>query len=113
MSYLIQFLVTAGAIFALANSGQVEGIFLENGYISALIFAVILALVNLILGTALKIITTPIRFLTLGLFSFVISLIIVYVTDQFVPAVTLVGIIPVVAVAIVQAVTSFVLKIFL
>ena len=78
--YIFSFIISAGTIFFLAQSGYVDGIVLANGYTSALIFAVILAIVNLILGTILRIITFPLKLITLGLFSFVISAIIVYVT---------------------------------
>ena len=65
MYYLLSFLVSAGAIFFTANSGYIAGISLQNGYISALIFAVVLGLVNLILGTILRIVTFPLRLITL------------------------------------------------
>lgn len=112
MSYLISFLITGGVIFFLANSQYVPGIELANGYTSAVIFAVILAITNLILGTALRIVTLPLRLVTLGLFSIVISVVIVMVTDQLVPGVTLIGYIPVIALSIVLGITSFILKLF-
>ena len=85
MKYIIHFLVTALAIYFFAQSGIVNGITFTNGYISALLFAVVLAVVNLILGTILRVVSLPLRLITLGLFSFVISVVIVYVTDQLVP----------------------------
>ncbi len=83
MKYLIQFL--ASAVVIVLISQNMPGITLENGLTSAFIFAVILAIVNIILGTLLRIITFPIRFITLGAFSFVILLIVVKVTDELVP----------------------------
>ena len=112
MYYIVSFLLSAGAIFFIANSGLIAGITLEKGYVSALIFAVVLAIINLILGTLLRIITFPIRLITLGLFSFVISLFIVYVTDYFVPVVTLTGFIPLIAIAVVTTFVSFIMKMF-
>ena len=112
MYYIVSFLISAGAIFAISNYHIIEGISLVNGYVSALIFAVVLALVNIILGTILRIITFPLRLITLGLFSFVISLLLIYVTDQLVPGVTLTGWIPLVAIAVVTTIVSFMMKIF-
>lgn len=89
MYYIVSFLISAGAIFFIANSEYITGISLSNGYISALIFAVVLAVVNLLLGTVLRIVTFPLKLITLGLFSFVVSSILVYVTDQLVPTVTI------------------------
>ena len=112
MYYIVSFLISAGAIFAISNYHIIEGISLVNGYVSALIFAVVLALVNIILGTILRIITFPLRLITLGLFSFVISLLLIYVTDQLVPGVTLTGWIPLVAIAVVTTIVSFMMKVF-
>lgn len=112
MKFLIQFLVTAAVIYCIAMYNVVPGITLQDGYTSALIFAVILALVNLFLGTILRIITFPLRLITLGLFSFVISVIVVLVTDQLVPVIVLSGFIPAVVVAFVMSITVFILKIF-
>lgn len=79
---------------------------------SALLFAIVLAVVNLFLGTLLRIVSIPLRIITLGLFSFVISVAIIYVTDQLIPTVTITGVIPLIAVAVVMSLTSFVLKLF-
>lgn len=112
MRFLLQFLVTAGVIYMIAEYQYIPGITVENGYASALVFAVILALVNLVLGTILRIITFPLRLVTLGLFSFVITLIIVKVADEFVQTITLVGATPVIVVALVMSITAFILKFF-
>jgi putative membrane protein len=110
MYYIVSLLISAGSIFFIADSGRIAGISLQNGYVSALIFAVVLAITNLILGTILRIVTFPLKLITLGLFSFVISLVIVYVTDQIVPSVTLTGWLPIVAIAVVTTVVSFLMK---
>jgi len=112
MYYLFQFLISAWAIYFVAQSGYVSGIEIQNGYTSILIFAVILGLVNLFLGTLLRIVAFPIRLITLGLFSFVISLIVVRVADELVPGITLNGIVPIIAIALVSGITSFILKLF-
>jgi putative membrane protein len=110
MKFLLHFLITAGIIYALAQSGSIPWIEIQGGYSSALIFAVILSLVNLLLGTLLRIITFPLRLLTLWLFSLVVTAIVVKVADEMVPTVTLVGLIPIIAVAIIMSVTAFIFK---
>lgn len=112
MSYLLSFLVTGGVVFFIAKSGYVPGIELQNGYTSAVIFGIILAIVNLILGTILRIITLPLRILTLGLFSFVISAIVVLVTDKLFDGITITGYIPVIVLACALGISSFLLKLF-
>jgi putative membrane protein len=112
MYYIVSFLVSAGGIFYIANSGHIQGIILQNGYTSALIFAVVLSLVNLILGTILRFITFPLKLITLWLFSFVVSFILVYITDEFVPTVSLNWIIPIIAIAVITTITSFAMKLF-
>lgn len=85
MYFIFQFLISAGVIYLIARSGYIAGIEITGGYTSALLFAVILGLVNLTLGTILRIFTFPIRLVTLGAFSFVITLIVVKVADELVP----------------------------
>lgn len=96
----------------IARSGYVPGIELQNGYTSAVVFAVILGIVNLFLGTILRIVTLPLKILTLGLFSFVISIIMVLVADYLFDGITLHGYIPVIIIAFALGVTSFILKLF-
>jgi putative membrane protein len=55
-----------------------------NDYISALIFAAVLALLNLFLKPVLVILTIPITLVTLGLFLLVINACIILVGDYFV-----------------------------
>lgn len=110
MKFLLQFLITAAIIYIIAEYHYIPAIIIDHGYTSALIFAVILSLVNLLLWTVLRIVTFPLRLLTLWLFSFVISLIIVKVTDELVPVVTLQGFLPVFVVALVMSITAFMLR---
>jgi putative membrane protein len=112
MYYILSFLVSGGVIFFIAGSSSVEGITLDNGYTSALLFAVVLALVNLFLGTAIRFITFPIRFITLGAFSFVIYASMVYITDRIVESVSISGIIPIIVIALSLTVIGFFMKLF-
>lgn len=110
MRYIIQFLFTAFVIYFVTQSGVVSGVEYQNGYVSLLVFSIMLGIVNLILGTTLRIITFPLRLITLGAFSFVISLFLVKVTDELVPNVTLLGFWPVVAIALITGTISIIFK---
>jgi putative membrane protein len=110
MFLLLQFFATAGALSFFIQSWYISWITLENGYTSLLIFVIILALVNLVLGTVLRIITFPIRLITFGAFSFVISCIVVKVADEFVPGVTITNIPSVVIVALIVALISMLFR---
>ena len=75
----------------------------QNTYISALIFAVILSLVNLVIGSILRIITFPFNILTLGLVSFLISLLMIYITDSFYDNIKITSFLAYLVVAIIPA----------
>jgi putative membrane protein len=70
MHWLLRFLITAAALWAIAM--YVPG-FHMNGWVDALIAAVIFGLVNAIIGPILKLISLPITILTIGLFSIVVN----------------------------------------
>jgi putative membrane protein len=78
MGLLVSWLVIAAAVVAAA--WIVPGVDVEGGFWSILLVAAILGLVNVILGTILRILTFPILILTLGLFSIVINMIVLWVT---------------------------------
>lgn len=65
MRVIIFFLIQSGVLMVLLNSGYLPGVTTQNGFTSLLIFSVMLAIVNLILGTLLRILTFPLRLLTL------------------------------------------------
>lgn len=53
-----------------------------NGFWNAIIAGVLIALANATIGTILRIFTFPINFLTLGLVSFIITVLMVLLVDQ-------------------------------
>ena len=73
---------------------------------SLLVFTFILGLVNLIVGGILRLITLPIRILSLGIIGFCISIIVVWFTDRFVDGVILVGWLPVIVIALLMGIIS-------
>lgn len=77
---IINFLVTGLIIFLVSH--VLTGIKLVDWYTSALIFSIILALVNVTLWLILRIITFPINFITFWLVWFLVSLLIIWITDS-------------------------------
>ncbi|MSO20411.1 MAG: phage holin family protein [Acidobacteria bacterium] len=67
---LINWLLSALALLAVAH---IMPGFVVSGFLSALLAAIVIGLVNGTLGLLLKIVTIPITMLTLGLFWFVIN----------------------------------------
>lgn len=109
MKVIGYFLIVALLVWAAATyMGKTLGITLlgEEPYVSALIFSVVLALFNLILGSILRLITFPFNILTLGLFSFLITLLMVYIADTVVDAVTISGFLGYIAIAIIPALAN-------
>lgn len=81
MNFLIRILVVAAISFALANIlGGVQ----VNDFWTALIFAIVLALLNMFIRPLLIIFTLPVTFFTLGLFLFVINALVVMLADKLV-----------------------------
>jgi putative membrane protein len=78
MGLLLAWLVIAAAVVVAA--WIVPGVDVEGGFWSVLLVAAILGLVNVILGTFLRVLTLPLMIFTLGLFSIVINMIVLWVT---------------------------------
>lgn len=87
MRFFLRFLITAVAVYVLIEYRYLSGIVLERWNASLLIFIFILWLVNLVLGWILRLITFPIRILSLWLVGSLISIFIVKFTDKFVTGV--------------------------
>ena len=83
MRFVLRFIVTAIAIYALIHYGYLSGVTFASGNSSLLIFAGVLSLVNLIIGGALRLITLPIRWLSMGIIGFAISLFVVWITVTY------------------------------
>ncbi len=81
MKLIIRILLTAVAVFLIAEF--LPGVSVES-YVTAIIVAVVLAILNLIVKPILVILTLPVTILTLGLFLLVINAIIILLADSFV-----------------------------
>lgn len=80
MNFIIRLLLTALCVVILAKF--LPGVQLSDGFTSAIILAVILALLNAIIKPILVILTLPITIVTLGLFLLVINALIILLADE-------------------------------
>ncbi|OAB81727.1 phage holin family protein [Cochleicola gelatinilyticus] len=81
MNTILKILLTAVAVVILAYI--LPGVAVE-GYVSAIIVAVVLALLRLIVKPILVILTLPVTLITFGLFLLIINAIIILMADYFV-----------------------------
>ena len=88
MNMLIRLLVTALVAYLLPY--VLKGIHFD-GFSTALIFAIVLGVLNLIVTPILKILGLPLTIITLGLFSLVINALVVLLADYFVDGMTVDG----------------------
>ncbi|MGN6437781.1 MAG: phage holin family protein [Agriterribacter sp.] len=88
MNFLIRLLVTAAVAFGLAH--LLKGIHI-NSYWTALIFALVLAIVNLIVRPLLVILTIPLTIITFGLFLLVINALMVMLASKLVDGIQVDG----------------------
>ncbi len=88
MKTIIRVLLTALAVVLLAK--LLPGVAVE-GYVSAIIVAVVIALLRFIVKPILVVLTLPVTIVTLGLFLLVINAIIILLADYFVPDFTVNG----------------------
>lgn len=81
MNFLVRILVIAAVSFGLAQ--VLNGIHVTDFW-TALIFAIVLALLNIFVKPLLILFTLPITILTLGLFLFIINTLVVLIASKFV-----------------------------
>lgn len=110
MRFLLRFLFTAIAIYFLMYYNYLPGITLVDGTNSLLVFTFILGLVNLVVGGILRLITLPLRILSLGLIGFLISIIVVLVADEFFAGIQITGWTTVILVALAMSIVSMILS---
>ncbi len=81
MNFLLRILITALVAFGLAHF--LSGIHIDT-YWTALVFALVLAVLNVLVKPILIILTLPLTIVTLGLFLFVINALVVLLASRFV-----------------------------
>jgi len=88
MNLIIRLLVTAVVAFFLTK--VLSGVHFD-GFSTAIIFAIVLGVLNLIVSPVLKILGLPLTIITLGLFSLVINALVVLIADYFIDGMTIDG----------------------
>jgi putative membrane protein len=83
--------------------------FVIDHWVSALIAAAVLIVVNLTIGVILKIVSVPFIILTVGLFIFVVNAVCLIIVDWFVPGIHFEGLLPALGTAVILAVANAVL----
>ena len=81
MNFLIKVLVIAAVSFGLAY--VLKGVDIDSFW-TAIIFALVLAVLNVFLKPLLILLTLPVTILTLGLFLFVVNTLVVLLASRFV-----------------------------
>lgn len=81
MNLIIRLLITAVVAFFLTKI--LSGVHFE-GFSTAIVFAIVLGVLNLIVKPILSILGLPLTIITLGLFSFVINAIVILIADYFI-----------------------------
>lgn len=109
MRFILEILLTGLAVFIAAN--VIPGVHV-NGYLSAVITGVVLAVVNATIGFILRILTFPITILTLGLFSFIITVCMVLLVSKLIDGFSVNGFFPAALFAIVLAVLKMIFGVF-
>ena len=81
MSWIVRLLLSAVSV--IIASYILRGVHVD-GYFTAIIIAIVIALLNFFLRPLLVILTIPVTILTFGLFLLVINAIIVLIADEFI-----------------------------
>ncbi|MGZ5222108.1 MAG: phage holin family protein [Chitinophagaceae bacterium] len=81
MNFLLRILITALVAFGLAHF--LSGIHVDTFW-TALIFALVLAVLNVLIKPILILLTLPLTIITLGLFLFVVNTLVVLLASRFV-----------------------------
>jgi putative membrane protein len=107
MNFLLKLLLTAAAV--VVGAKLIPNVSVD-GYGTAVIVALILALLNVTVKPLLIILTIPVTILTLGLFLLVINVIIIYLTDALIDGFTVHGFIPALLFSFVLTIASWVIE---
>ena len=89
MKFVAQILTNALAIF-LADY-LVPGFIFEGDILTLFITGLLLGLINFFIRPVLRLISTPLIVVTLGLFLIIINIILLWLLEYFVPELTIVG----------------------
>lgn len=82
MQFIINLLINGFAVFVAAY--LLKGVHVDN-FLTAIIVAVVLGIVNTIIKPVLSLLTLPLNLLTLGLFNFVLNGLMIILVSKVVP----------------------------
>jgi putative membrane protein len=88
---LLRLVVSAGAVLLAQWLFSQWGLIAVEGWPTALIFAIVLGIFNALLRPILLLVTCPLNFITLGLFTFVVNAIVFWLAAILVPGITVNG----------------------
>lgn len=91
------------------GKSQIFGIGLTTNWQILVLVGSVLGLINFFIKPVLKIITLPLRILTLGLFGFIINIVMVWIVDVLFPELVIQGLLPLFWTTIIIWGTSFIL----
>ena len=108
MRFLLKILLNALAV--VVTSYLLEGVAINN-YLTAVLVAIVLGIVNVTVKPILQILTLPITFLTLGLFLLVINAMMILLVDWLVPGFEVKNIMWALLFSIIMAVITYIFDI--
>ena len=88
MNFILRLLITAAIAYGLSNI--LTGVHIVD-FKTAVVFALVLAVLNVLVKPLLILLTLPITILTLGLFLFVINALIIIIADKFIDGIKVDG----------------------
>ena len=83
--------IIANALAILASEWLVPGVAYKYAFISLLEIALILSLANAFVKPVIKLLAWPLIVLTLGLFTLLINVLIIWLVDPLIPEITIIG----------------------
>lgn len=88
------FYLFSNVIALLVAMRFVEGFVVDPGFNNLLLAALVLTFINAIIRPIIKLIFTPIIFLTFGLGVLIVNTLMLYLLDKLLPSITITGILP-------------------
>jgi putative membrane protein len=86
MKFLVRIIVIAAVSYGLAH--VLKGIHIDTFW-TAIVFAVVLAILNIFIKPLIILLTLPVTILTLGLFLFIINALVVLLASRFVDGISI------------------------
>ncbi len=106
MRFILRMLVSAAALFGVAYLTGGSLLQVDSFWPAAVIAAVVLAVVNALVKPVVQFLAFPVTFLSLGLFSLVISALMLYIVAWVVPGVQTTGFLQTVLASVIISVVS-------